>query len=115
MLAELEKHLVTDGLKLVIDTQNSRGSRIVDAVSGRSIIDLYSFFASMPVGFQHPHFRHPAVEAELLAAAKVKVANSDIYSTQLASFLKTFARVAGLLKRDYARRGKRDLKEKSRK
>ena len=96
VVAELEKHLVTDGLKLVIDTQNSRGSRIVDAVSGRSIIDLYSFFASMPVGFQHPHFRHPAVEAELLAAAKVKVANSDIYSTQLATFLKTFARVAGL-------------------
>ena len=96
VVVELEKHLVTDGFKLVIDTQKSRGSRIVDAVTGGSLIDLYSFFASMPVGFQHPHFRLPEVEAELLAAAKVKVTNSDIYSTQLATFVKTFARVAGL-------------------
>ena len=93
---ELQKHLVTDGFKLVIDLQKSRGARLVDAVTGRSIIDLYSFFASMPVGFQHPHFQLPEVEAELLAAAKVKVANSDVYSTQLATFVKTFARVAGL-------------------
>ncbi len=96
VVVELEKHIVTDGFKLVIDLQKSRGSRLVDAATGHSLIDLYSFFASMPVGFQHPHFQLPEVEAELLEAAKVKVANSDVYSTQLASFVKTFARVSGL-------------------
>src|SRR5439155_8914863 len=34
--------------------------------------------------------------ADLLAAAKVKVANADIYTVQYATFVKTFARVMGL-------------------
>ena len=38
---------------------------------------------------------HPAVQADLLAAAKVKVANSDVYSVPYATFVETFARVMG--------------------
>ena len=96
VVAELEKHLLLDGLKLVIDLEKSRGSTLVDAVTGRSFIDFYSFYASMPVGFNHPYFDSPAVRADLLAAAKVKVANSDVYSLTLATFVETFARVVGL-------------------
>src|ERR1039458_6136583 len=79
VIAELEKHILVDGFKLVVDLDKSRGSRLVDAASGRSLIDFYSFFASMPVGFNHPYFDSPAVQADLLAAARVKVANSDVY------------------------------------
>jgi L-lysine 6-transaminase len=68
----------------------------VDAPTGREIIDLYSFFASMPVGYNHPWFSRPEVEADLLAAAKIKVANADVYSAQYATFVGTFARVMGL-------------------
>jgi L-lysine 6-transaminase len=50
----------------------------------------------MPVGFNHPYFDDPEVQADLLAAAKVKVANSDVYSVAYATFIQTFARVAGL-------------------
>jgi len=96
VIAELEKHVLTDGFKLVIDLEKSRGSRLVDAATGRSFLDFYAFYASMPVGFNHPHLNRPEVEAELLAAAKVKVANSDVYSTAYATFVKTFARVMGL-------------------
>ena len=96
VVAELEKHVLTDGFKLVIDLQRSRGSRLVDAVTGRSFLDFYSFFASLPVGFNHPRFSRPEVEAALLAAAKIKVASSDVYSTVLATFVQTFARVMGL-------------------
>ena len=60
VIAELEKHLLIDGFKLVVDLEKSRGSRMVDAASGRSLIDFYSFFASMPVGFNHPYFNSPA-------------------------------------------------------
>ena len=95
VLAELQKHLLVDGFKIVIDLEKSRGSRMVDAVSGRSFIDFYSFFASMPVGFNHPYFDSPTVQADLLAAAKVKVASSDVYSVALATFVGTFARVVG--------------------
>jgi L-lysine 6-transaminase len=96
VIAELEKHILVDGFKIVVDLEKSRGSHMVDAASGRTFIDFYSFFASMPVGFNHPHFESPAVQADLLAAAKVKVANSDVYSATMATFVSTFARVVGL-------------------
>ncbi len=96
VVAELEKHILVDGFKIVIDLKKSRGSRLVDAPSGRTFIDLYSFYASQPIGYNHPHFDKPEVEAELLAAAKIKVANADMYSTQYATFVDTFARVMGL-------------------
>src|SRR5580698_8995890 len=96
VIGELEKHILVDGFKLVIDLKKSQGSRLVDAATGRSLIDFYSFFASMPVGFNHPYFDTPAVQADLLAAAKIKVASSDVYSVALATFVDTFARVMGL-------------------
>jgi L-lysine 6-transaminase len=96
VIAEVEKHILVDGFKLVVDLEKSRGSRLVDAVSGRSLIDFYSFFASMPVGFNHAWFDSPSVQADLLAAARVKVASSDVYSVALATFVKTFERVMGI-------------------
>ncbi len=96
VISELEKHILVDGFKLVVDLEKSRGSRLVDAASGRSFIDFYSFFASMPVGFNHPYFDDPTVQADLLAAAKVKVASADVYSVAFATFVETFARVVGL-------------------
>src|SRR5580704_11625395 len=94
VITELEKHILVDGFKLVVDLEKSKGSRLVDAPTGRELIDLYSFYASMPVGYNHPHFSRPEVEADLLKAAKIKVANADVYSVQFATFIKTFARVA---------------------
>jgi L-lysine 6-transaminase len=96
VIAELEKHILVDGFKLVFDLEKSRGSRFVDAASQRVLIDLYSFYASQPVGFNHPYFDRPEVQADLLAASKIKIANADVYTTQFATFVQTFARVAGL-------------------
>ena len=96
VIAELEKHILVDGFKLVFDIEKSRGSRFVDAASGRELIDLYSFYASQPIGFNHPWFERPEVKADLLAAAKIKVANADVYTVQFATFVSTFARVVGL-------------------
>lgn len=96
VIAELEKHILVDGFKLVVDLEKSRGARLIDAVSGRSLIDFYSFFASMPVGFNHPWFDSPPVQADLLAAARVKVASSDVYSVAFATFVQAFARVMGI-------------------
>lgn len=94
VVPELEKHILVDGFKIVIDLERSHGSTLVDAVTGREFIDFYSFYASTPIGFNHPHFDLPQVEAQLLAASKIKVANSDVYSPQLAEFVATFSRVA---------------------
>ena len=96
VIAGLEKHILVDGFKIVIDLERSRGSRLVDAANGREIVDLYSFFASTPVGYNHPYLARPEVEAELLAAAKIKVANADVYSVFYAEFVEAFARVMPL-------------------
>ena len=96
VIAELEKHILVDGFKMVFDLEKSRGSRFVDAASGRELIDLYSFYASQPIGFNHPYFDRPEVKADLLMAAKVKVANPDVYTVQLAKFVQAFSRVMGL-------------------
>lgn len=96
VVESLQHHILVDGFKLIFDIENSRGSRFIDAATGREFIDLYGFYASQPIGFNHPHFSRPEVEADLLAAAKIKVANADVYTVQYAAFIETFARVMGL-------------------
>ena len=96
VLAVLDKHILLDGFKIVIDLEKSRGSYLYDAATGHRLIDLYGFFGSMPVGFNHPYFEEPSVQRDLLRAAKAKVANSDVYSEAYAEFVETFSRVAGL-------------------
>jgi L-lysine 6-transaminase len=96
VLKSLEQHVLLDGFKIVIDLEKSRGSYLQNAVDGQRLIDLYGFFGSNPIGFNHPHFERPDVKADLLRAAQVKIANSDIYSQAYAEFVETFTRVAGL-------------------
>lgn len=96
VITTLEQHILVDGFKLIFDVEKSRGAHFVDAATGRTWIDLYSFYASQPIGFNHPHFDRPDVQADLLRAAKVKVANADVYTPQYATFVATFARVMGL-------------------
>src|SRR4051794_35954639 len=95
VLRSLEQHVLLDGFKIVINLEKSRGSYLHNAVSDQRLIDLYGFFGSNPIGFNHPHFERAEVKADLLRAAQVKVANSDVYSPAYAEFVETFARVAG--------------------
>src|SRR5262245_61339604 len=92
----LQRHILVDGFKLVFDPVRSHGSVFVDAVTGREFVDLYSFYASQPIGFNHPYLNRPEVQADLLRTAKVKVANPDVYSVQYARFVETLSRVMGL-------------------
>jgi L-lysine 6-transaminase len=96
VLETIEQHVLLDGFKIVVDLEKSRGSYLYNAVDGRPLIDLYGFFGSMPVGFNHPQFQQPKVQRDLLRAAKVKIANSDVYSEGYAEFVRTFERVVGL-------------------
>src|SRR5438552_6168218 len=96
VLKSLEQHVLLDGFKIVIDLEKSRGSYLHNAVGDQRLIDLYGFFGSNPIGFNHPHFDRPEVKTDLLRAAQVKVANSDVYSAGYAEFVETFSRVAGL-------------------
>src|SRR5947207_8363123 len=96
VLKTLEQHVLLDGFKIVVDLEKSRGPYLHNAVNDQRLIDLYGFFGSNPVGFNHPHFEQPEVKADLLRGAQVKIANSDIYSAAYAEFVETFVRVAPL-------------------
>lgn len=50
----LERHLLVDGFRLVVDLAASHGSWLVDARDGQEYLDLYTFFASAPLGANPP-------------------------------------------------------------
>ncbi|HVH22374.1 MAG TPA: L-lysine 6-transaminase [Pseudonocardia sp.] len=92
----LRRHMLVDGFDLVLDTHASRGSWLVDARDGRRHLDLFSFFASAPLGLNHPALADdPAFRAELSEVAVNKPSSSDVYTRQLADFVETFYRVLG--------------------
>ena len=90
----LRRHLLVDGYPLVIDLEKSHGSIVRDAVTGRELIDFYSFFASNPLGFNHPGILDERTRERLAKTSAVKVANSDKYTTYLAEFVDTLSRTA---------------------
>ena len=92
----IAEHVLLDGFKIVIDLEKSRGSYLFNGATGHRLIDLYGFFGSNPVGFNHPHFARADVKADLTHAAQVKVSNSDVYSEEYAKFVETFWSVVGL-------------------
>ncbi|AZQ39022.1 L-lysine 6-transaminase [Streptomyces cyaneochromogenes] len=92
----LGRHVLTDGFKLVLDPLASQGSWIVDARTGEKFLDLYSFFASAPLGLNARGIVDDPEFMTLLAqVAANKPANPDIYTTHYAEFVETFARVLG--------------------
>ncbi len=96
VLDTIAEHVLLDGFRIVIDLEKSKGSYLYDAAHEQRLIDLYGFFGSNPVGFNHPHFDKPEVKADLLRAAEIKIANSDVYSEGYAHFVETLWRVVGM-------------------
>jgi len=92
----LGQHVLADGFRLVYDTRASRGSWVVDARSGEKYLDLYTFFASAPLGSNPRGLADdPEFMAVLAEVAANKPANPDMYTTHYAQFVETFARVLG--------------------
>lgn len=91
----LARSILADGLDLVLDLDESAGSYLVDARTGRRFLDMFTFFASSALGMNHPALTDHTFRAELAAAAVNKPSNSDVYSVPMARFVETFARVLG--------------------
>lgn len=88
----LDKHILADGLSMVLDVEKSHGSVLVDARDGREIIDLFTCFATCPLGYNHHGLNDPEFREELMPAALNKPSNSDLYTTQMADFVEALAR-----------------------
>ena len=90
--SEIEKFMLADGMDQVIDLEKSHGVWLVDGRNGKEYLDLFSMFASMPVGYNHPYVIEQ--KDRITAAALNKPTNSDVYSMQMAEFVSTMGRVA---------------------
>ncbi|MDH7514942.1 MAG: L-lysine 6-transaminase [Bacteroidota bacterium] len=93
VLPTLKRYMLVDGFDIVLDLQRSSGSRLIDAVTGRAYLDLFTFFASSPVGINHPSMLTESFREEIFHAAVNKPSNSDIYTVEMAQFVETFARL----------------------
>ena len=91
----LSRHLLTKGMMpLVLDMDESRGVRLHDEHSGRTFIDLFGFYASSPLGMNHPKMtENEAFMERLTDAALNKITNSDVMTGHMARFVDTFERV----------------------
>ena len=90
----LRKHMLVDGYPMVVDLENSKESWIRDLVSGRLYLDFFSFFASNPIGMNHPSMLDPDVTSRIATAGVQKVSNADYYTRYMAEFVDTLSRSA---------------------
>jgi L-lysine 6-transaminase len=94
VLPILEDNILVDGFHIVIDLEKSHGSYMVDARDGKEYLDCYCYFASLPIGHNHPKMRDEQFLHSLAVAALSNPANADVYSREYAGFVDTFRRIA---------------------
>jgi L-lysine 6-transaminase len=95
VLPILSQVILTDGFKFTLDLEKSNGSYIYDSSNNRKVLDFFSYFATNPLGHNHPGLtKDEDFKKDLLAAAIANPSNSDFYTTQYANFIETFKRVA---------------------
>ncbi len=91
----LGKHLLTDGYDMVLDLQKSEGAYLYDSKNDKKYLDFFTFFASNPLGMNHPKLAGDAdFVAKLGKTAINKPSNSDVYTEEMAEFMESFSRVA---------------------
>ena len=89
----LAKHILADGYEMVLDLEESHGSYLVDKVTNKEYLDFFTFFASNPLGMNHPALNNGEFIERIGKAAINKPSNSDIYTEYMAEFMETFERV----------------------
>jgi len=90
----LSKHILADGFDLTYDMEKSHGAYIYDAKHNRTLLDFFTCFASVPLGYNHPKMiNDEAFKKNLLLAALANPSNSDVYTQQYAQFVETFSKV----------------------
>lgn len=90
----LAKYILADGFDMVLDLKKSQGLNLVDARTGESYVDFFSFFASQALGMNHPKLNAPEFIEKIGKVALNKPSNSDVYTEEMAEFVDLFGRFA---------------------
>jgi len=90
----LGKYMLADGFDLVLDLKKSKGCRVFDSRNNKYMLDCFSFFATAPLGCNHPKLTSPDFIKKMGEIAINNPTNSDIYTVEMAEFVDTFAKYA---------------------
>ena len=90
----IARYMLADGFDLVLDLRKSKGLYLYNSKTKRKMLDFFSFFASLPVGHNHPRMVRKSFVRKLGEVAVNKPANSDLYTQEMADFVDTFSRIA---------------------
>ena len=86
----IAKRMLADGFDFVLDLEKSEGVYLYDSRHGKRLLDFFSFFATNPVGMNHPGMKTPEFTAKLMRSALHNPSNSDVYTVEMAEFVETF-------------------------
>jgi L-lysine 6-transaminase len=90
----LAKYMLVDGFDLVLDLKRSKGCRIYDSYHNRQFLDGFSFFATAPLGCNHPALDNPEFIKKMGEVSLNNPTNSDVYTSEMAEFVDTFSKYA---------------------
>ncbi|SFG73927.1 L-lysine 6-transaminase [Pedobacter insulae] len=90
----LQQHILADGFDLTYDMEKSEGAYIYDSKYKRRLLDFFTCFASVPLGYNHPKMVNDEnFKKNLLLAAIANPSNADVYTQQYAEFVATFSKI----------------------
>lgn len=90
----LSKYTLVDGYDIVLDLEKSDTTHLWDSRRERKFLDFFSYFATAPLGCNHPKMAEPDFLKRLGALAVNNPSNSDFYTIEMAEFVETFADLA---------------------
>ncbi len=90
----LSKYMLIDGFDFVLDLKKSNGCKIYDSKSKKFMLDCFSFFATAPLGCNHPKLNNAEFIKKIGQVAINKPTNSDVYTTEMAEFVDSFRKLA---------------------
>ncbi len=94
VLESLRDYILVDGFDFVMDLHNSRDFILQDLRNGNEYLDFFTCFASIPIGYNNPKLSNVNFIDYLGRTALTKPSNSDIYTEEYATFIKTFGKIA---------------------
>ncbi len=89
----LGRRILADGFDMVLDLEISSGPYLYDSKHNKRYLDFFTFFASNPLGMNHPMMGDSDFVEKISRVAVNNPSNSDIYTRELAEFVDTFDRV----------------------
>ncbi|WP_198548973.1 L-lysine 6-transaminase [Streptomyces sp. PRh5] len=92
----LRTHVTGDFNDILIDIRASNGCWMVDERDGTRYLDMSMFYASAPLGHNHPGLLgDQELDETLLAAARMKPANPDFATSEQIRFVTAFLNALG--------------------